>query len=114
LDSESVLARYPTMMKVTMTTVLPVVRTGVVLTELSLFWFDRLRNIIPKYVVTSRVEEMPEDRNKLEGRSILVKKAEVEAIVLGYITGEQQQHFTVSKRVDSPAYPVFLFRFRMV
>lgn len=69
---------------------------GRVLTELSLFWFDRLRSIVPNHVVTSRIEEMPEElhkyREQLEGRSILVKKAEViplEAIVRGYITGEQ-------------------------
>jgi phosphoribosylaminoimidazole-succinocarboxamide synthase len=69
---------------------------GRVLTELSLFWFDKLRSIVPNHVVTSRIEEMPEDlheyREQLEGRSILVKKAEViplEAIVRGYITGEQ-------------------------
>ncbi len=69
---------------------------GRVLTELSLFWFDKLRAIIPNHVVTSRIEDMPEElhkyRKQLEGRSILVKKAEViplEAIVRGYITGEQ-------------------------
>lgn len=51
---------------------------------------------MPNHVVTSRIEEMPEElheyREQLEGRSILVKKAEVislEAIVRGYITGEQ-------------------------
>ncbi|KAH9990910.1 phosphoribosylaminoimidazole-succinocarboxamide synthase [Russula vinacea] len=67
---------------------------GRVLTELSLFWFDKLRDIIPNHVVTSRIEDMPEElhkhREQLEGRSILVKKAKViplEAIVRGYITG---------------------------
>ncbi|KAI9453032.1 phosphoribosylaminoimidazole-succinocarboxamide synthase [Lactarius psammicola] len=62
---------------------------GRVLTELSLFWFDKLKDIIPNHVVTSRIEEMPEEvhqhKEQLEGRSILVKKAEViplEAIVL--------------------------------
>ena len=70
---------------------------GRVLTELSLFWFEKLKSIIPNHVVTSRIEEMPDElhkhREKLEGRSILVKKAQViplEAIVRGYITGEQQ------------------------
>ncbi|KAH9070667.1 phosphoribosylaminoimidazole-succinocarboxamide synthase [Lactarius deliciosus] len=66
---------------------------GRVLTELSLFWFDKLKDIIPNHVVTSRIEEMPEEvhqhKEQLEGRSILVRKAEViplEAIVRGYIT----------------------------
>ncbi|KAI0256260.1 hypothetical protein BJV78DRAFT_1349960 [Lactifluus subvellereus] len=66
---------------------------GRVLTELSLFWFDKLKHIIPNHVMTSRIEEMPEEvhqhREQLEGRSILVREAEVvplEAIVRGYIT----------------------------
>jgi SAICAR synthetase len=68
---------------------------GRVLTELSLFWFDKLKHIISNHVITSRIEEMPEElqqhKEQLEGRSILVRKAEVvplEAIVRGYITGE--------------------------
>ena len=70
---------------------------GRVLTELSLFWFDKLKDIIPNHVVTSRIEEMPEEvhqhKEQLEGRFILVKKASVihlEAIVRGYITGTQR------------------------
>ncbi|KAH8986141.1 phosphoribosylaminoimidazole-succinocarboxamide synthase [Lactarius akahatsu] len=69
---------------------------GRVLTELSLFWFAKLKYIIPNHVVTSRIEEMPKEvhqhKEQLEGRSILVKKAEViplEAIVRGYITGKR-------------------------
>ena len=69
---------------------------GRVLTELSLFWFDKLKDIIPNHVVTSRIEEMPEEvhqrQEQLEGRSILVMKAEViplEVIVRGYLTGKR-------------------------
>lgn len=65
------------------------------MTQLSLFWFDHLKAIIPNHLITASINEMPEDvrkhRSEVEGRSMLVRKAEViplEAIVRGYITGE--------------------------
>lgn len=68
---------------------------GKLLTKISLFWFEKLGEIIPNHFVTSDVDEMPEEvrkyKNVLEGRAMLVKKAEViplEAIVRGYLTGE--------------------------
>jgi len=67
---------------------------GKILTEMSLFWFDFVEDIVPNHVVTSDVDEFPEPlpryREQLEGRSILVKRAEridVECIVRGYISG---------------------------
>jgi len=85
---------------------------GRVLTELSLFWFDKLRNIVPNHVVTSRIEEMPEElrkhREQLEGRSILVKKAEViplEAIVRGYITGSAWAEYKKTRTVHGISLP---------
>lgn len=67
---------------------------GKLLTKISLFWFEKLGEIIPNHFVTSDVDEMPEEvrkyKNVLEGRAMLVKKAEViplEAIVRGYLTG---------------------------
>lgn len=70
---------------------------GKLLTKISLFWFEKLGEIIPNHFVTSDVDEMPEEvrkyKNVLEGRAMLVKKAEViplEAIVRGYLTGEDK------------------------
>ncbi|CAO3641976.1 unnamed protein product [Cunninghamella blakesleeana] len=67
---------------------------GKILTQLSLFWFDLLKDVIPNHLITSDFDAMPsnvqEYREQLEGRSILVKKMKVipiEAIVRGYITG---------------------------
>lgn len=64
------------------------------MTEISSFWFDKLKDIIPNHVVTTNIDEMPEEvreyKAQLEGRTMLVKKAKVimlEAIVRGYITG---------------------------
>jgi phosphoribosylaminoimidazole-succinocarboxamide synthase len=65
--------------------------------------------------VTSRIEEMPEElhkhREQLEGRSILVKKAKViplEAIVRGYITGEQEHLNAPPRALGDAVYAVFL------
>lgn len=67
---------------------------GRVLTQISLFWFDQVKDIIDNHLVASKVDQFPESLKKyrevLEGRSMLVKKAKplpVECIVRGYITG---------------------------
>ncbi|KAI9499577.1 phosphoribosylaminoimidazole-succinocarboxamide synthase [Zychaea mexicana] len=67
---------------------------GKVLTEVSLFWFDLLSDVLPNHLITADFDKMPVNvqkyRDQLEGRSILVKKMRVlpiEAIVRGYITG---------------------------
>ncbi|MEN8142564.1 MAG: phosphoribosylaminoimidazolesuccinocarboxamide synthase, partial [Thermodesulfobacteriota bacterium] len=72
----------------------PIPNKGRVLTTLSLFWFDFLKDIVPNHLITAEVDEYPAVchpyREQLEGRSMLVKKAEplpVECIVRGYISG---------------------------
>ena len=72
----------------------PIPEKGKVLTQISLYWFDILSSIVKNHVVTSRVSEYPSKCRKyseiLEGRSMLVKKADplpVECVVRGYISG---------------------------
>jgi phosphoribosylaminoimidazole-succinocarboxamide synthase len=67
---------------------------GKVLTKISEFWFNETRNIVPNHVVSTFVDEYPLEcrkyKEEIEGRSMLVKKAEVipiECIVRGYISG---------------------------
>lgn len=67
---------------------------GKVLTAMSLFWFDFLKDVTEHHLVTADVDEFPEDlhqyRDQLEGRSMIVAKAErvdCECIVRGYISG---------------------------
>ncbi|KAB2837870.1 MAG: phosphoribosylaminoimidazolesuccinocarboxamide synthase, partial [Melioribacteraceae bacterium] len=67
---------------------------GEILTRISKFWFDYTKDIIENHVVSMNVEEYPEEckkyRDIIEGRSMLVKKAELiplECIVRGYISG---------------------------
>jgi len=67
---------------------------GRVLTQLSIFWFDFLRDLTPTHFLTARVAEYPEPlrhyRDQLEGRSMLVKRAqmvEIECVARGYLAG---------------------------
>jgi phosphoribosylaminoimidazole-succinocarboxamide synthase len=67
---------------------------GRVLTQLSLFWFDFLKDVVPNHLVTADVEQYPEALKKysaeLRGRSMLVMRAEmypVECVVRGYLSG---------------------------
>ena len=72
----------------------PIPRKGEVLTQLSLFWFDFLKDVVPNHLVTANVDEYPADlkqyRDQLEGRSMLVKKLDmfpVECVARGYLVG---------------------------
>ena len=67
---------------------------GIILTQISLFWFDVMESIIQNHVITANVDEYPEIcrpyADSLRGRSMLVKKADplpVECIARGYISG---------------------------
>jgi phosphoribosylaminoimidazole-succinocarboxamide synthase len=67
---------------------------GIILTQISLFWFEAMKPLIKNHVVSSNVAEYPDIckpyADVLEGRSMIVKKAEplsVECIVRGYISG---------------------------
>ena len=67
---------------------------GNVLTQLSLFWFDLLADVVPNHLITADVNEYPEACKpysaELDGRSMLVHKTQplsVECIVRGYISG---------------------------
>ncbi len=72
----------------------PIPDKGVVLTQISLFWFDIMASLVDNHVITADVSRYPEScqpyTTDLQGRSIVVKKAEplpVECVVRGYITG---------------------------
>jgi len=71
----------------------PIARKGEVLTSLSRFWFEKLRQIVPSHFVTTDFERMPaalQGVTDLEKRSMLVLAAEVfpvECVVRGYLVG---------------------------
>jgi phosphoribosylaminoimidazole-succinocarboxamide synthase len=72
----------------------PIPDKGKVLNKLSLFWMTITQDIVPNHLITADVDEYPDECRKssdlLEGRSMLVRKAEtfpVECVVRGYIIG---------------------------
>lgn len=72
----------------------PIQRKGEVLTALSEFWFQQLRDVVPNHLITTDVSQMPKSVQRhaveLQGRSMLVKRAEVfpvESVVRGYLVG---------------------------
>ncbi len=88
---------------------------GRVLTQLSLFWFDYLGDIVPNHFVTANVAEYPEKArqyaSQLEGRSMLVRRAEmfpVECVVRGYLSGSGWKEYQQSGAVCGIALPAGL------
>ncbi len=78
----------------------PIPDKGRILTRMSLFWFDFLKDIVPHHLITADVHDYPEEtapyREILFGRSMLVRKARVlpvECIVRGYITGSALKEY---------------------
>ena len=67
---------------------------GVVLTQLSTFWFDRLAGLVPNHLLATEVADFPAALQAhaatLRGRSVLVRKAEridIECVTRGYLAG---------------------------
>jgi phosphoribosylaminoimidazole-succinocarboxamide synthase len=72
----------------------PIPDKGRVLTQITIFWLDLLRDIVPNHFVTCGVDEYPAEfrkyRDQLAGRSMLVRRArmiDVECVARGYISG---------------------------
>ena len=72
----------------------PIAGKGKVLTQISLFWFELLADIVPNHLISADVGQYPEIchqyRDQLEGRSMLVRRTKVmpiECIVRGYLSG---------------------------
>ena len=85
---------------------------GKVLTQVSRFWFNYLSHIVPNHLVATDARDFPAPfqpyRTMLEGRSMLVKKAQplpVECIVRGYLAGSGWQEYRASGTVCSLPLP---------
>jgi phosphoribosylaminoimidazole-succinocarboxamide synthase len=86
---------------------------GRVLTQISLFWFDFLRDLVPNHLVTADVERYPASARKyadqLRGRSMMVVCADVvavECVVRGYISGSAWKEYKATGRacgIELPA-----------
>jgi phosphoribosylaminoimidazole-succinocarboxamide synthase len=72
----------------------PIPDKGMVLTQISRYWFDAVKDLIPNHLISTEMEDFPEVcrpyREVLAGRTMWVKKAEplpVECVVRGYLSG---------------------------
>jgi phosphoribosylaminoimidazole-succinocarboxamide synthase len=88
---------------------------GRVLTQISLFWFDFLSDIVPNHLITADVEGYPPTLQKyaeqLRGRSMIVQRAEmfpVECVVRGYISGSAWKEYKATGKVCGIALPAGL------
>src|SRR5579859_5619532 len=88
---------------------------GKVLTQLSLFWFDFLRNVVPNHVITAKVEDYSETlryfADQLRGRSMLVRRAKmfpVECVARGYLSGSGWKDYQRTQAVCGIRLPAGL------
>lgn len=85
---------------------------GSVLTEVSEFWFNRLKDLVPHHLISTQLNDFPTETQPyhamLEGRSMLVKKTElieVECVVRGYIVGSGWKEYQKDGTVCGIALP---------
>ena len=66
-----------------------ITQKGAILTQMSKFWFDFMKDIVPNHMLSVDVKDMPEffQQEKFDGNSMMCKKLEMLPIVRGYITG---------------------------
>jgi phosphoribosylaminoimidazole-succinocarboxamide synthase len=79
---------------------------GRILNQMSNFWFDRLSGIVPNHLIATDVSDFPSElaefRDQLEGRSVLVRKAEVipfECVARGFLAGSGFKEYTADGTV---------------
>jgi phosphoribosylaminoimidazole-succinocarboxamide synthase len=90
----------------------PVPNKGKVLTQMSEFWFDHFKDLVPHHLVSTRIEDFPPDvqrhRAQVQGRSMLVRKATVfpvECVVRGYLAGSGLKDYLTTGAICGVALP---------
>lgn len=92
----------------------PIPDKGKVLTQLSLFWFEKTQGIIKNHLISSDTADFPEPFNTSadwQGRASLVKRAEIlpiECVARGYITGGGWKEYQASGSVSGIVLPTDL------
>ena len=88
---------------------------GKILTQISLFWFDLLKDLAPNHLITAKVSEFPASlqpyADQLEGRSMLVRRANmfpVECVARGYLAGSGWKEYKSAGTVCGIALPTGL------
>src|SRR6202046_1863683 len=91
----------------------PIPDKGRVLTQLSLFWFEKLSDVVPHHVITASgfTGELGQFDSVLAGRAMLVKRTEplpVECVVRGYISGSGWKDYQRTGKICGVALPTGL------
>jgi phosphoribosylaminoimidazole-succinocarboxamide synthase len=93
----------------------PIPFKGAVLTTLSLFWFDFLKDVVPNHLISTDVDAypapLPAYRDQLEGRSMLVVRADVfpiECVARGYLVGSGWKEYQQTGEVCGVKLPAGL------
>ena len=91
----------------------PITGKGKLLTEMALFWFDKLTDIVPNHLTGDAPESVVKEAEKAQvaGRSMLVKRLKplpVEAVVRGYLAGSGWAEYKVSQSVCGVPLPAGL------
>jgi phosphoribosylaminoimidazole-succinocarboxamide synthase len=93
----------------------PIPDKGRVLTAMTLFWLEQLRDIVPNHFVSADVSDYPRQfhayRDQLEGRSMLVHRAkmvEVECVARGYVSGSGWKDYRREGRICGIELPAGL------
>jgi phosphoribosylaminoimidazole-succinocarboxamide synthase len=93
----------------------PIRDKGKVLTALTIFWLEQLRDIVPNHFVSANVSEYPPEfdayRDQLEGRSMLVHRAkmiDVECVARGYVSGSGWKDYQRDGRICGIPLPAGL------
>jgi phosphoribosylaminoimidazole-succinocarboxamide synthase len=88
---------------------------GTILTQLSLWWFDQLADVVPNHVITADVARYPEElapfADALRGRSMLCRRLDmvaVECVARGYLTGGGFKEYAETGAVCGVALPTGL------
>ncbi|HXN70972.1 MAG TPA: phosphoribosylaminoimidazolesuccinocarboxamide synthase [Candidatus Acidoferrales bacterium] len=88
----------------------PIPDKGRVLTQLSLFWFNRLADVVPNHVLTAENfdGELTPFKASLEGRAMLVRKTDpiqIECVVRGYISGSGWKDYQKTGKICGISLP---------
>jgi phosphoribosylaminoimidazole-succinocarboxamide synthase len=88
---------------------------GKILNQISLFWFDLLKDLVPNHLIASRVADYPAElqpfADQLEGRSVLVRRAKmfpIECVARGYLAGSGWKEYKASATVCGIPLPAGL------